>query len=169
MFPKNRKCLLKTRLRSKKCQILSDFELKFYHASDFELKTLPSVKFGKNKIFWKEWFWRKDISKNHDFEEKFFSKSRFWKKFCTQKITFWFYLHRKMWKLCSLRAILKSTTLEKKIFSEKHEFQWKTFCKKHDFETKNFRPVSFWNKNFSSCQMLNQLFHASDFKEEQFS
>ena len=79
------------------------------------------------------------LKKNKFFEstilkKKLFLKSTILIKICTQKITFWFNLPRKMRKFCILRTFLKSMILMKKIVSKEHAFEEKTFSKKHDFE-----------------------------------
>ena len=56
---------------------------------------------------------------------------------------------------CLLRAILKSTFLEKKNFSEKHDFEKKIFCKSHDFEIKFFHLAKLG---------INFFYNASDFE-----
>ena len=82
-----------------------------------------------------------------------------------------------MSKFCVLRAILKSTIL-KKVFSKKHDFEeknvfkkhdfeekinfkkhdfeWKSFCRNHDFQLNFFRLVRFWIKLFSSSHILDK-------------
>ena len=57
------------------------------------------------------------------------------------------------------KVFSKKHDFEEKTVFEKHGFQWKGFCKKHAIELKIFRPVRFWKKNFTTCQILNQLFY----------
>ena len=113
--------------------------------------------------------------KSMTLKKKLFFENRFWKQFCTQKITFWFNLPRKMCKFCQLRAILKNTSMQK-IFSLKCMI-WnvnfflkslilkeKSFCKKHDFELKIFLRVRFWiEKNTTRHILIWQFYNVSDF------
>ena len=113
---------------------------------------------------------KNNIFQKHNFGEKIvFKKQILKKKLCTQKITLWFNLPRKMRKRYVLRGLLKSTILKKKFSlkstilnikfsSKKHNFEWKSFCKKNDFELKFFRLVRFRINFFTTRQILNQLF-----------
>ena len=128
-------------------------------------------------------------------KKKLFLKSRFWKKFCTEKITFWFNLPRKIRKLCVLRAFLKSTILKKKFFLKSMilnvKFSLKSlilnekvfvksmilnlkFFLLSDFESTFLKRVRFWVKNFTTCQILNQIsnwicYNVSDFECTSFA
>ena len=142
------------------CQILSQ---NFYNASDFELTILRRVR-----------FWWKFFFKKHDFEEEIFFKSRFLKKFCIQKITFWFILPRKMRKFWVLRAYLQSTIL-KKVFLNSMILKKKVFLKSiilnkkflvksmilnrkifvlSNFVSKFLQRVRFWLEYYTARQIL---------------
>ena len=91
---------------------------------------------------------KKYIFKKHDFEGV-----------CTQKITFWFNLPRKMRQFCVLRAPLKSTILKKKLFLKKHGFEEKKISKSMILNEKVFVKSVILNKNF---------FVSSDFESKLF-
>ena len=67
-------------------------------------------------------------------KKKLFLKSTILKNICTQKITFWLILPRKISKFCVFRALLKSMILKKKTFLKSTILKKKIFLKKHDFE-----------------------------------
>ena len=73
----------------------------------------------KKIFFWDAWFGKK----------KLFLKSRFCKKLCLQKISFWFKLLRQMHKFCVLRAIIKSTILKKNFFLKSMVLKDKVFVR----------------------------------------
>ena len=94
-------------------------------------------------------------------------KSRFWKKNCTQKITFWFNspceMKKKLRFTCSFKNhdfeeifYSKRQDFQYKLFSEKHDFGWKNFCRKQDFEIEFFRLVRFWINFFATRQILKR-------------
>ena len=143
------------RFRSKKFQVLSDFELKtlrrvrFYmnffttrqildwkkhNVLDFEFKILRRVRLWRKMFF---------FFKKHDFEEKIIFKKEILKKNRTQKTRFDSIYTVK----CAIfaftinfkehdfekRIVLRSTNL-KNFFFKKHDFQCIFFCKNHDSE-----------------------------------
>ena len=67
-------------------------------------------------------FLKSTISKKNIFlkrmllKKNYFWKAGFEKKFCTQKLSFWLNLHRKLRNFCILSAILRSTLSNKKNF-----------------------------------------------------
>ena len=126
-------------ISEKKFQNLTDFDFKILQRVRFWIKNFTTRQifnrknynasdFDEKYFFKKHDFEEKFIFKKHDFEEKFIFKKQdceeknilekqiLKKKIYTQKIAFWFFLPRKMRKFCVLRAILKSTILNKKIF-----------------------------------------------------
>ena len=95
--------------------------------------------------------------------KKLILKSRFLKKFCSQKSLFdsiypvkcaYFALYvqfqkaRFWWKIFS-----KNDGFEFEILSTKHDFEWKSFCEKLGLELKIFRLVRF-RINFSTTRQL---------------
>ena len=152
-----------------------DFETKFYNASEFELKSLQRVRLWiknfttrqilKENIFLKSMILKKKIFlKSTTLKKKLILKSRVSKKFCTQKITFWFNLPRKMSKFCVLRAILKITNLKKETSLESMILNIKLFALS-DFELKFSQRVRFLFNFLNTRHIFNWLFYrASDFE-----
>ena len=77
----------------KSCQILkqkfyklSDFESNFYNASDFKTNFLRRVRFWIRNFTTRQVLRKDLLLKSPVFKKKFFSKSEFWEKTCTQKI-----------------------------------------------------------------------------------
>ena len=94
--------------------------------------------FKKKKFLKKQDFEEKIIFfKKHDFGEENIFKTQFVKKFCIQKITFWFFLPRKMLNFCVSRAFLKSPILKKKVFVKSMILKKKLFLKTTILEKKN--------------------------------
>ena len=67
------------------------------------------------------------------------------KKFCTQKIMFWFNLPLEMRKFCVLRAFLKGTILKKKIFLKSTNLNVKFFLKSMILNEKVFVESKIFN------------------------
>ena len=98
-------------------------------------------------------------------KKKIFLQSRYWKVYCTQKITFWFILPRKMRKFCVFRAILKNTILKKKNILKSMILNKKLFLKSMILNKKFLWKAWFSINFFSSCRILDQNFFVlSDFE-----
>ena len=147
--------------------IWEDFSIKFLRRVRYWFKNIRRVRIGIKKVTTRQILERNIYLKSMILRKKMFLKSKvlkkkiffykkhdFQTKLCTQLITFCFNSPRERWNFCVLRAYLKCT-ISKNFFLKKHVFQEKFF----------FRKAWLWIKNFSWCQILNQLFYnASDFE-----
>ena len=126
----------------KKFQVLSGFETKCLQGIRFHFK------FFTTRQILKQNFWNVP-----DFFQKFFSKTRFWTKFCIQKMMFWLDLTPKMDEFRFFVRFSTTSFQSKKISKIGGFFQQKLcdlsdiksgfFYNASDFKTNFFKHVSF--------------------------
>ena len=130
---------------------------------------------------------KKYLCKKNDFEwiflkstilkKKLILKSRFWKKNCTQKLTFWFNFSRKVRIFLRFTCNFEKHIFVGKIFSKNHDFECKVFVRSMILNWKFFvwsdlgstfwKRVRIWVKRFTTPQISYQLFYnALDFQLE---